>query len=157
MENLIIRKMRIEDYEDLSKNVFTEMSIEEVKKNVEFNVSDMEKNTNYYFVAELNNEVVGTIYLKYDNTSINKHMGELNSILVSNNHQGKGIFKSMFNYIIEFSKELGIEILLVSVRKRCISETVYQKVGFIKYGELPNGIKNEDGSYTDKVLYYYEI
>ena len=158
MENLIVRKMKENDYLSVHKNLFPLMEIEDVKNNVFNNVKMMQQeNLNWeYFVAEQNKEIIGITYLKYSDSIVQSHIAELVSIVIAEEYRGKGVFKNIFKYIIKYLKEKQILKVVLSVRKRCIAETVYQKLGFIKYGELPKGIKDTTG-FIDQVNYYYDI
>jgi RimJ/RimL family protein N-acetyltransferase len=158
MENIIIRKMKLEDYISMHKNLFTKMMLEDVKTNVVNNVQTMEQESPGwdYFVAEYSNEVIAITYIKYSISMVNSHVVELLSIVTQEQFQGKGVFKSIFNHILEYLETKKIEKIILTVRKGVIAETVYQKLGFIKYGELPKGIK-EKGEYIDQVHYYYDI
>jgi predicted GNAT family acetyltransferase len=158
MDNLIIRKMQLNDYTSMHKNIFDKMNIEDVKTNVTNNVISMgnEDNDWDYFVADYNNEVVGITYINYSKKSVNMHIAELVSVVTTQQYRKMGIFKFIFNYLLRYLKEKGIEKIILTVRKGVDAELVYQKIGFTKYGELPKGIK-EDNKYIDQVHYYYDI
>lgn len=158
MEEIKVRKMQLGDHIGIKKNVFVSMPLEMIETNVKNNVKAMnEGTTNWvYFVAEYNNEVVGTMYLECKESSISKHIGELFSVATAEKFQGKGICKKLFQEVSNCALEKGIEKIVLTVRGGVIAETVYQKMGFIKYGELPNGIKEED-KYFNKIYYYYNL
>ncbi len=158
MEDIIIRKMQLGDHIGIKKNVFVSMPINIIEENVKNNVKAMnEGSTNWvYFVAEYNNEVVGTMYLECKESSISKHIGELFSVVTAEKFQGKGICKKLFQKVSHYALEKGIEKIILTVRGGTVAETVYQKIGFIKYGELPNGIK-ENNKYFNKIYYYYNL
>ena len=158
MTKITVRKMQIGDHVDLKKNIFTDMPIEVIEKNVEDNSKAMKDgSTNWtYFVAEADKQIVGTMYLEHKSKSINKHIGELFSVVTASNYRGQGVCKELFNEVSKYALDKGIEKIILTVRGGTIAETVYQKMGFIKYGSLPNGIKEKD-SYADEAYYYYKL
>ena len=158
MAKLITRKMKIGDHISIKKNVFTGMPLEMIEENVKNNVKAMEEGTTnwIYLVAELEGEVVGTTYVELGQSSVTNHIATLYSVVTSEDHRGKGICRMLFEESINQVKDKGVEKIILSVRKGTPAETVYQKMGFTKYGELPNGIKEDDGYYSD-VFYYYDI
>jgi RimJ/RimL family protein N-acetyltransferase len=154
---IIVRKMETEDYIGLKENIFKEMPIEIIKNNVINNVESIKNGCNWmYLVAEYDNKVVGTMYLEHKQSSVAKHIGTLYSVVTSEDYKNKGICKALFNEVLKYSKDLGIEIITLSVRRGSIAETVYQKMGFQKYGQLPNGLKDNE-QYYDEVSYYFDI
>lgn len=158
MDKIIIRKMLTDDYISMQKNLFKDLPIEQVKANVENDVKSMKSVSSRwtYFVAECNGEVVGTLFLEHKKSSIRKHIGELYSIVVSEEYRKKGIAKMLLTEAVSYAKELKLEILILSVRSNTEAEIVYPKLGFINYGKIPNGIKDESG-YCDETFYYYVL
>jgi N-acetylglutamate synthase-like GNAT family acetyltransferase len=155
MNDIIIRKMQIGDHISLKKNVFLLAPIEIIENNVKNNVKSMEDNGDWtYFVAEHEGEVVGTMYLEKKSHSFDKHMGELVSVVTAESYQQKGVCKKLFIEVSKYAKEIGLEQLILYVRTGTIAETVYERLGFIKCGELPNGIK-EENRYFNRSMYYY--
>ncbi len=153
-----IRKMKLGDHIDLKGNLFKSMDINDIKNDVEKSVKHMQDNGNWiYLVAEVKGKVVGTIYLEVKTNNLKKHIGELYSIVVSEDYRRMGIAKMMIEKVIEIAKEKKLEYLILSVRKGTIADMVYPKLGFIKYGELPNGIKEDDNTYFNQNLYYLKV
>lgn len=150
--------MQLGDHIDLKENLFKSMDTNDIKNDVEKSVKHMQDNGNWtYLVAEVKGKVVGTIYLEVKTNNLKKHIGELYSIVVSEEYRKMGIAKMMIEKVIEIAKEKKLEYLILSVRKGTIADMVYPKLGFIKYGELPNGIKESDDVYFNQDLYYLQV
>lgn len=157
MNSLIIRKIKLGDHIGLKQNTYTDMDIEQIEKNVINNVKIMKNNGDWiYLVAELNSEVVGTTYVKFNGSPIEKHVAELFSVVVSNNHRKKGICRAMIDGAVKIAKKKNIEMIILSVREGTIADTVYKRIGFRSYGNLKNGIKEKDGYFNHK-LYYLNL
>lgn len=157
MNNIVVRKMMLNDQFDLKKNVYPNMPLEMIENNVKNNVKAMDEGSNWvYFVATIDNEVVGTMYLEIGVNSLNKHIGELFSVVTGEAFQGRGVCKALLSETIKYALSKNLEKIILTVRGGTKAETVYQKLGFTKYGELPNGLKELD-KYYNKVYYYIEI
>jgi ribosomal protein S18 acetylase RimI-like enzyme len=158
MDKILVRKMKKGDHLDMKKNIFPDLPLDIIEGNVNSNSEAMQLDSNnwVYFVAEINGEVVGITYLELKEKSLEKHIGELYSVVTSANHRGLGVCKALFKHVIEYMRELKKKKILVTVRTGTPAETVYQKLGFIKYGELPEGFIEED-KYINKSFYYYNI
>lgn len=154
MNSLIIRKIKLGDHIDLKNNIYTDMDIEQIEKNVINNVNSMKDKGDWvYLVAELDAEVVGTTYIKFNESSIKNHTAELFSVVVSKNHQQKGICRALINGAVEIAKKKYIEIITLSVREGTVADTVYQRIGFKQYGLLEDGIKDGEVYFNEK--YYF--
>lgn len=150
--------MKIGDEVDLKKYVYPTDTLANIRKNVAKDVKDMTSSKDWiYLVAELNGEVVGTTYIKLANESYSsRHIAELFSVVVSENHRQKGICRSLVDECKKIAKEHDIEKIVLTVREGTVADTVYQKLGFIDYGVLPNGIKDEK-EYFNKKHYYLDV
>jgi len=157
MKDLIIRKMQIGDHTGLKKNIFTEMEMSQIEKNVMTNVRDMKNDNDWvYLVAEIESEIIGTTYIKFCTSSASNHVAELFSVVTSKNHLRMGVCRALIDKAIEIAKERNIEIITLTVRDGTIADTVYQKLGFKIYGVLKNGIKDKDG-YFNQNYYFLKI
>ncbi len=89
------------------------------------------------YVAELNNEIVGTFALLImDNLA---HRGEPSSIVedvvIRRDLQGKGIGRDMMNYAMEISRQKGCyKMVLSSHLRRENAHLFYESLGFKKHG-----------------------
>jgi len=91
----------------------------------------------HFFVCTLNNEVVGMTLVELIPT--NETEAYLNTLFVDNEHQNQGVGKKMFDFIMNFLKELGIHTVIINVRKNEPMEIgFFEKFGFkIDYEIMP--------------------
>lgn len=115
-----------------------------------------ENSDSIYFVAEYNGEVIGTMYFTGGHSYITKHIGEIHTVVTAEEYQRKGVCRALFNAIKEYAKSINVEIIYLTVRGWTDAGIVYQKLGFKKFGELPNGIK-DNGRYYNEIYYYYNL
>lgn len=72
------------------------------------------------------------------------------AIALYQEYWGNGIGEILLKTVLEVAKKLGFEqaeLDVVSTNSSAIS--LYQKLGFEKYGSFPDFIKSSDGSFTD--------
>lgn len=158
MSEVFLRKMQLRDHISIKKNIFPNKPSIETEIQVIENVVEMNsgKSNWIYYVAELEGEVVGTMFIKKDSSHISNHVGEIYTVLVGSKYRKQGICREMFVQISKIAVEMNITKLILGVRKGTTAEKVYQKLGFIKYGELPNGFCDQ-GIFIDKCLYYLDL
>ena len=85
--------------------------------------------THHFFVCTLNEEVVGMTLVEL--IPSNKAEAYLNTLFVDNQHHRHGIGKKMFDFIMNYLKELGIKTVFINVRKNEPMEIgFFEKYGF---------------------------
>lgn len=63
---------------------------------------------------------------------------------------GRGIGRALLSAVLDTARRLGYEqaeLEVMADNKKAIS--LYEKLGFVKYGSFPNNSKYQDGSYSD--------
>lgn len=86
---------------------------------------------------------------------VETHIGVL-GISVAKQYRGAGLGKKLLTTIIEEGAKLlpSLEILTLSVfGENQIARSLYESMGFIPYGTLPNGIKRQEGYQDHEYLY----
>lgn len=82
--------------------------------NLEDFIVELSNPANIYFVAELENKVVGICFSQLKNILNNKIMKSrkilnINTFCVDENYQKKGIGKILYNEIVQFAKEKNVD------------------------------------------------
>lgn len=123
--NLIITRMNEDDIDAIlnlqlinNNNILSKSSI----------LEDFGSNNSIYFVAKINDIIVGYIAanLLYDHIDIL-------SVLVDNNHKRKHIASTLLSYVITYAKEKDITDILLEVRTSNLSaQKLYEKFNFDK-------------------------
>lgn len=135
--NINIRDIRIEDYKDLyeirqmsavMENIlaYKEEPKDKVKKHIENRTE-----SDYWFVAEIDNKVVGMISLKVHQNPRKSHVGYI-TIMVSSDYHGKGIGTMLMKKVIDLAdNKLNLKRLELSVFKdNTRAVNLYKKFGF---------------------------
>ena len=101
--------------------------------------------------AVYKNNVVGSAMIYVTDDERLKHQA-LFAIIVSKDYRGKGIGTKLIDTLIDMAKnKFEIEILHLEVYETNPAISLYERLGFKKYGEHKNYIK-EDGKYFAKIL-----
>ncbi|RTL32300.1 MAG: GNAT family N-acetyltransferase [Burkholderiales bacterium] len=107
--------------------------------------------------ASIDKELVGMIGLERQSLQKLRHSAELNSMMVSPRHTGKGVGLLLVNALIaEARKAIGLEQITLRVSTSSESAIrLYERAGFQACGVLPHAIKLVDGPgqvrYFDKL------
>ncbi|MCI5052371.1 MAG: GNAT family N-acetyltransferase [Simkaniaceae bacterium] len=105
----------------------------------------------FAYTAELGGIPVGFLQLYISPFEKLKHQC-LFSIVVDKNHRGKGIGTELMEHCMRVGKEeFGLEILHLEVYKGNPAKRLYDRLGFVEYGEHPDFLK-EEGAYYTKIL-----
>lgn len=135
-----IRPVEFADAAALAKGVLVQSTEAEVAASLEVDIAEMKKRSQLYLVAETDNLVVAQCSFKLCSSPIKRHLGEIFSLVVSGQYQGRGISSLLVKRGLEWFKGIGVRKALISVRKGTKAETVYRHLGFIEYGCLKDGI-----------------
>ncbi len=94
----------------------------------------------HYFVFELNKEVIG--YVGYRAIDTN---AEMMNFCLDPEYHGQGFGTELLTYSIDFLKGLGVDKLLLEVRKsNHQAQSIYEKLGFKKSHIRKNYYQTED-------------
>lgn len=75
------------------------------------------------------------------------------AIIVRNDQRGKGIGTKLLSEVMRYAKEkFNIELIHLEVYDGNPAIGLYKKLGFEEYGRHPRFIKQEDGTYVDKIM-----
>ena len=121
MSNVIYRKATIDDaygieyvaahswkesYWDYMPHDYLETRVATVENKIE-RARNLLETTNTYYVAEIDNKVIGILHYKESQNEKYRDYGYLESIYVLEKYQGQGIGKELFKIAINGLKELG--------------------------------------------------
>ena len=172
--DLIIRTVQWKDFEDIANNYFSYYDEKNSNENLGLIFQDKVPNINdeiKWFsnlmiqinkgnaigvVAEYSGKVVGLcdIYKKRENSEIS-HIGVL-GISIIKEYRNKGIGTLMMRKAIELAKN-HFDILVLDVFETNIRAIhLYEKLGFIKFAYLPEGIKR-NGKYIGVYSMYLHL
>ncbi len=159
MEDLIIRPIRETDAEDIAQNLFSTATVEETREGIKKDLPRIAEGKYMRAVAETEGKVIGQVAFKILGSPVKQHIVDIEGVVVAEEYQGKGVFRRLMDYGINWATKKGVEIAIISVRKGVHAEDVYRHIGFTQYGELKNGIKEPwgDKKTFDEVFLYKNL
>lgn len=105
-----------------------------------------------------NGEVLGLYILHPNNVGRCGHICNA-SYAVRSDLRGKHIGEQLVTHCMKKGKELGFGILQFNavVRSNKAALHLYEKLGFVKLGAIPDGFKMKDGSFEDIIPHYHVL
>ena len=103
-------------------------------------------------------EIVGLYILHPNNVGRCRHISNA-SYAVSSSSRGKGIGEMLVKDCLVQAKNCGFKILQFNavVKTNTAARHLYEKLGFVQLGTIPQGFLMKDGSYEDICPYYHMI
>lgn len=103
-------------------------------------------------------KMVGLYILHPNNVGRCGHISNA-SYAVKGDERGKKIGEVLVLHCIAKAKEIGFKILQFNavVRTNTAALRLYEKLGFVRLGVIPNGFLMKDGSYQDIIPHYYVL
>ncbi len=161
-EEVIVRKYKKEDITDMVR-IWNQV----VDEGVAFPQLDLldeisgEKffsEQTYCGVAECENKTVGMYILHPNNVGRCGHISNA-SFAVDSSCRGKHIGEKLVSDCLEQGKEHGFKILQFNavVENNVHARHLYERLGFVLVGKIPNGFMMKDGHFENICVYYHEL
>jgi GNAT superfamily N-acetyltransferase len=105
----------------------------------------------FWFGAFDGNHLVGTIALRTQEARRVRHSASLNSLMVDDGAQGRGIGRLLVAHVIDYARSLGTirQVTLALTDGNANAERLYESFGFKLYGVEPDALLHE-GRYYGK-------
>ncbi len=152
-----MEKVYLRQYEDSDQKAVWQLHVDGLKQTDSFiddsrfdqDFKNIKKaylnNKGEFFVASLNNEVVGMGALK----KVDDKTAEIKRMRVAINHQGKGIGSMILDHLTERAKELGYKkLILDTTTNQEAAKRLYEKRGFREFKRSKAG---------NLEMIYYEV
>lgn len=161
---MIIRPIEVSDAEnflELSKKIDEsgfmlfepgekQTTVEQQRKFIERTLSEQKS---IFFVAEIENKIVGFIAALGSNLKRNQHSANL-VIGVLEDYRGQGVATKLFNRVFEWAKEVKISRLgLTVIKDNTKAFNLYKKMGFVLEGEKVQSLKI-NGEFVNEYYLY---
>ncbi len=105
-----------------------------------------------------NGKIIGLYILHPNNVGRCGHISNA-SYAVRSSSRGWGIGEKLVKDCLESGKKLGFKILQFNavVSTNTAARNLYEKLGFVRLGTIPQGFLMKDGSYEDICPYYHML
>lgn len=112
----------------------------------------------YCAVADDNGTVVGLYILHANNVGRCGHIANA-SFAVDSGCRGKHIGEQLVSDCLNQAKEHGFKLMQFNavVENNVHARHLYERLGFVLLGTIPNGFLMKDGTYQNICLYYYVL
>jgi len=112
----------------------------------------------YTGVAELQGEIIGLYILHPNNIGRCGHIANA-SYAVKSGIRGRKTGEKLVRDSLLKAKEFGFHIMQFNavVSTNTVAIHLYEKIGFHPLGVIPKGFLLGDGSYTDIILFYFDL
>ena len=109
-------------------------------------------------VAEEDGEILGLYILHPNNEGRCGHIANA-SYAVDRAARGKGAGKALVSHCLETAAALGFRLMQFNavVKSNLGAIHLYEKLGFVRIGEVPGGFLMKDGHYEDIILFYHTL
>lgn len=160
--NIIVREYREEDLEAMV-DIWNEVVEEGIAFPQEVPLTMQEgknffSSQSYTGVVEVDGVVLGLYILHPNNIGRCGHIANA-SYCVKSSSRGLHLGEKLVSDSLQKGAELGFGVLQFNavVATNVHARHLYERLGFIQLGVIPNGFRKKDGSYVDICPYYHEL
>lgn len=110
------------------------------------------------YVGILENEIVGTFYLKPNQPDLGSHICNA-GYMVSSTAKGKGVGRKMAEFSLEEAKRLGFKAMQFNfvVKSNEIAVKLWLSLGFEIIGEIPKAFQHAQNGLTNALIMYRKL
>lgn len=101
--------------------------------------------------------LVGAVQLALEPRANGRHRAEVMKLMVLRSHRGRGIGRTLMQALIETARASGRSLLLLDVRAGDPAERLYQSLGFVPFGRVPDHARSPDGRLADTGFHYLSL
>ncbi|MCM3720300.1 GNAT family N-acetyltransferase [Fictibacillus phosphorivorans] len=110
-----------------------------------------------FIAAKVDNKIAGTVQLHLCTKPNGTHRAEVAKLMVHPNFRLQGIARQLMNEIENRAKQEERSLLVLDTREGDSANVLYQSLGFIEAGRIPNFAQSETGNLDTTILYYKTI
>lgn len=109
------------------------------------------------WVAESENEIVGSVQLSLCSKENAVHRAEVQKLCVLRRHSGRNIASALMNALELFARANGRSLLVLDTIAGSPAEYVYQHLGWHKVGEIPDFAAMPDGELQPTTYFFKRL
>jgi ribosomal protein S18 acetylase RimI-like enzyme len=110
-----------------------------------------------FLAAKIEGKIAGTVQLHLCTKPNGTHRAEVAKLMTHPSHRQKGIARQLMKEIEKRAKQEGRTLLVLDTREGDPSNLLYQSIGYIEAGRIPNFAQSETGTLDTTILYYKNI
>jgi len=101
--------------------------------------------------------IVGTVQIQPSWAPNQPHRGDVAKLIVHTRARGRGIARALMQALEQCARDEGLTLLLLDTCKGGAAERLYQSLGWVRVGEVPDFARNPDGSWCTTVFFYKNL
>jgi ribosomal protein S18 acetylase RimI-like enzyme len=109
------------------------------------------------FIAKIDEEIVGTIQVHLCTKQNGLHRAEIAKLMTGPNTRRKGVARTLMKAAEESAINEGRTLLVLDTREGDPSNLLYQSLGYIQAGRIPNFALSGKGELDTTVIYYKNL
>ncbi len=109
------------------------------------------------WVAQIDGEIAGSVQLALCQKENGKHRGEVQKLIVSSKHRGRGIASKLLDRLEGFAKSHGRTLLFLDTQAGWHADKVYSHLGWQRVGEIPDFALNPSGVLQATAIYFKRL
>lgn len=117
-------------------------------------VAELASSSRVLVVARVDGRVAGTAQLVESEKANARHRAEVSKVLVHSAFRRQGLGAALMRALEARARERGRSTLVLDTREGDPSERLYQSLGWIRAGVIPQYARNGHGGLDATVLYY---
>ncbi|RKR06815.1 acetyltransferase (GNAT) family protein [Kushneria sinocarnis] len=107
------------------------------------------------WVASREGHIEGAVQLNACRKPSGRHRGEVLKLMVHSRARGQGLASRLMTTLEAHAATLGLTLLLLDTRSGSPAETLYTRLGWERYGEVPGYSLDPDGSGPWPTAFYF--
>lgn len=104
-----------------------------------------------------NEAIVGAVQLELAMRPNGSHRAEVQKLMVRTSHRRCGLGRALMEAAERTAVTLGRSLLVLDTRKGDASEKLYELMGYVKAGEIPDYARSAGGALHTTVLFYKKL
>lgn len=102
--------------------------------------------------------IIGTVQLIPSWAPNQPHRGEVAKLLVHRRARGAGVGAALMRALDEHARSAGVTLLTLDAKRGAVAERLYQRLGWIVAGTIPDFALDPDGkAFHDTVIHYRRV
>lgn len=124
-----------------------------MKDSLEYWRGVLEPNVRLWVVRD-KEEIVGTIQLQLCTKQNGRHLAEIAKLMVHPKARRSGIARQLMNQAETIAKKENRSLIVLDTRLGDPSNVLYQSLGYVEAGRIPQYARSADGNLDSTVIYY---
>jgi len=119
--------------------------------------AEVEAGTRIVIAAFVDGVPAGVVQLALVTKPNAPHRAEVQKLLVHTRHRGQRIARRLMEVIEDEAVANGRTLLVLDTKKGDVAEGLYEKLGYIRVGEIPRYVIDEAGEFHATVVFFKDL